>query len=292
MNIFEFIRQLEGTTINLGDDYPLSKNIAGAKDYPKIYHCTRLEALKSIILNNELWLTTITELNDEDEIKSFTDERIKNWFYIASFSKEPILDVEHCNEYGDIFVSVKQEWFVPEFYFLDCHNQKMKTDDFAISSELFESVGKINPNASVVKKPFEVKVFNFAEVDYTEEGATDITREMSLNYGEETTPIYIMIPEAGANVKAIEGECLRRGKELKWKIWKDEKEIRLKLLIGAGRLTEIPTERLFRKVCVKLSNNAFDEFDIAFSPALTEEKKQEYRNELNKLFGDRKINYL
>ena len=292
MNVFEFIRQLEGTVINLGDDYPLSKNAAGAKEYTKLYHCTRIDALKSIIANNELWLSTITELNDEDEVKSITDEKIKNWLYIASFSKEPILDVEHCSEYGDIFVSVKQEWFIPEFYFLDCNNQKMLTEDFAISSELFESVGKINTNAPVVSKPFEVQVFNFAEVDYTEDGATDITREMTLKCGKETTPIYIMIPEAGANVKAIEGKCLRLGKEPKWKVWKDEKEIRLKVLIGAGRLTEIPSERLFRKVCVKLSDNAFDEFDIAFSSALTEDQRQAYIAEINALFGDRKINYL
>ena len=292
MNVLDFLEQLKGTTIDLGEDYPLSKNVAGAKEYPKIYHCTRLESLKSIIQNKEFWLTTITELNDEDEIKSFTDERIKNWFYIASFSKEPILDAEHCNEYGDIFVSVKQDWFLPKFYFLNCYNQKMETEDFAISAELFESVGTINSNAPQSNKPFEVQVFNFAEVDYTEEGATDITREIKLPCGNDTTSAYIMIPEAGANVKTEEGMCLRWGKEPKWKVWKDEKEIRLKVLVGAGRLVEIPPQRLFRKICVKLSDNAFDEFDIAFSPALTEQKKQEYISEINRLFGDKKINYI
>lgn len=292
MNIFEFIHQLEGTTINLGEDFPLSKNIDGAKKYPKLYHCTCLEALESIISNNELWLSTITELNDENEIKSFTDEKIKNWFYIASFSKEPILDSEHCNEYGDIFLSIKQEWLLPEFYFLDCRKEKVKTDNFAISAELFEGVGKINPNASVMKKPFEVQVFSFSEVDYTEVGATDITREIKLPCGNDTTTAFIMIPEAGANVKSEEGMCLRWGKDPKWKVWKDEKEIRLKVLIGAGQMTEIPKERLFRRICVKLSSDAFDEFDIAFSPALSDEKKQEYISEINRLFGDRKINYL
>ena len=68
--MIEFLKQLEGMTFNLGDDYPLSQNIAGAKEYPKLYHCTRLKPLKNIIQNKEFWLSTITELNDEDEIKS------------------------------------------------------------------------------------------------------------------------------------------------------------------------------------------------------------------------------
>ena len=31
--MIEFLKQLEGMTFNLGDDYPLSQNIAGAKEY-------------------------------------------------------------------------------------------------------------------------------------------------------------------------------------------------------------------------------------------------------------------
>ena len=290
--MIDFLNQFKGMSFNLGDDYPLSKNIAGAKDYPKLYHCTRLEPLKNIIQNKEFWLTTITELNDEDEIKSFIDEHIKNWFYIASFSKAPILNAEHCEEYGDIFVSVKQEWFLPEIYFLDTHNQKVMDDAFAISTETYENIGKINTNSPLPNKPFEVKVFNFAEVDYTKEGASDITRQIELTFGDEKIPAYIIIPEAGANVKSEEGLCTRWDNEPKWKVWKDEHEIRLKVLIGAGRLLEIPSQRLFRKICVELSDDAFDEFDIAFSPALTKEKKQAYIDEINKLFRDSKINYL
>lgn len=289
MNFFE---QLKGLSINLDEDYPLSSNLANAKNHPKVFHCTRLEPLKNIIQNKEFWLSTITELNDNDEIKSFADEQIKNWYYIASFSKEPILDPEHCEEYGDIIISVKQEWFLPEFYFLDCNNKKVLYDDFAISSGLFESIGKINPNTIITNKPFEVKVFDFAEVNYTEKGASDITREIELPYGDQKILAYITIPEAGCNVKAEEGLCTRWRKEPKWKVWKDEKEIRLKVLIGAGRLVQIPSQRLFRKICVKLSKNAFDEFDIAFSPSLSSDKKKEYINEINYLFGDCKINYL
>lgn len=290
--MLDFFNKLMGMTVNLGDDYPLSKNIEGAKAYPKLYHCTRLKYLKDIIQNKEFWLTTITELNDEDEIKSFTDEQIKNWFYIASFSKEPIMDVEHCDEYGDIFVSVKQEWFLPEMYFLDTYNQKVLLDTFAISAETYKSVGEINSNCPMTTMPFEVKVFSFAEVDYTKEGATDITRPIELPFNDEKIQAYIIIPEAGANVKAEEGLCTRWGNKPKWKVWKDECEIRLKVLIGAGRLSEVPSQRLFKKICVKLSDNAFDEFDIAFSPALTKEKKQEYIDEINRLFGECKINYL
>lgn len=290
--MLDFLYHLKGKSFNLGDDYPLSKNISGAMSYPKLYHCTRIESLKSIILNKEFWLTTITELNDEDEINSFTDEKIKNWFYIASFSKAPILDAEHCEEYGDIFVSVKQDWFLPEFYFLDAYNKKVYDASFAISAEMYESIGKINTNYPISNKPFEIKVFNFAEVDYTKKGASDITRQIDLSFGNEKISAYIIIPEAGANVKAEEGLCTRWENSPKWKVWKDEHEIRLKVLVGAGRLLEIPPQRLFRKICVKLSDNAFDEFDIAFSPALTKEKKEEYVGEINMLFGDRKINYL
>ena len=290
--MFELIQQLKGTVFNMGDDYPLSRNIAAAKNYPKLYHCTNIEALKNIIDNHEFWLSTITKQNDADEVKSIPDEQYKNWLFIASFSKEPILNAEHCEEYGDIFVSVKQEWFLPEFYFLDYYNRKIQTEHFAIDAGLFESVGNLNPNAIVADKPFAVQVFSFAEIDYIEEGPKDVTRELSVKWSDKTIPVSVVIPDAMANVKANEGECQREGKKAKRKVWKDEKEIRLKLLIGAGRLVEIPNQRLFKRVCVKLSDNAFDEFDIAFSPSLTEEQKQAYINEINGLFGDRKITYL
>ena len=92
--------------------------------------------------------------------------------------------------------------------------------------------------------------------------------------------------------KKTSGLCERFGRDPYPKDWSSEKEIRLKIGIWQGAHVDKKLDFFFPKIAVKLSPDAFDAFDIRFSPDFDDERKITYLEELCTLLPDSEINIL
>lgn len=289
------IKTLEGSTVSATDLSLITNSIYNSKEeakkYKRIFHCTRSDVLKKIIETKEFWLRNIQEVNDEGEKKSIDVLDYRNSYYVACFTYENNVSEEHWKEYADedlsdgVLFSVKREWFKKSAVFMDDNNVKAEEEDYRIYSNYEEAINKgLNNNLDTT--PFYIMDIEFYKVIYDDNLKLKIGRPCVWTIGDNKYAVELFLPEAAGIVKCKKGPCHRPRKETYEKSWEDEKEIRLK--IGISQKPNFYSS----KIAVKLTENAFDEFEIRFSPKYDRDKKESYLRELKLLCPTSKITVL
>ena len=297
-DIWNYFKQLEGSVLSVQDNDILNSSKQEAKEYNKLFHCTSAEALLSIIKYREFWLNSLKWVNDKDEKKRIDVPKFENSYYVACFTYENQIPNEHWTEYGNsdsgVLFSVKKEWFLKDIVFMSGDNQKNENDIFTIypSSKMALDI-KIKEQAKGRNyNPFSIFDFDFYKIIYDDKLVYNIENAGSINIHGEKCAAIAQNPAMAGIIKKTSGLCERFGRDPYPKDWSSEKEIRLKIGIWQGAHVDKKLDFFFPKIAVKLSPDAFDAFDIRFSPDFDDERKITYLEELCTLLPDSEINIL
>ncbi len=254
--------------------------VQGAEAYDKLYHCTSIEALFSIIKNKSFRLSNLNRVNDCEEIKNINDARLRDKVFIACFTYENNIDQKHWEEYGNdtdgVLFSVKKEWFLKKVSPLQNKDFTIyDSRDIAMNQISRDLIGSRNTEGPY----YHIGNFDFLKVKYVDKkiGVQDVESKISVTY----------LQYAGI-VKDREGVCSRPNKESYLKNWEEEKEIRLRINLGTTGEQQVP----FDRVEIELDKTAFDEFEVRFAPSVDETRIIEVRNKLKELLPSSNIFYL
>ena len=282
-------KQLE---ISLGTDASgnlefAKKSREAAKEYTWLYHCTDTTAAESIIKKRELWLSNLRAVNDKDEANRIDLKNYKDKFYIGSFTYDPEIPREHWAEYGTlrngVLIGFKQDWFKCEPQFVMPNGTRI--DDPAISpTSMFKSLK--DPLLNHMRNPlikYSVEGFGFYKVVYDDDLMVRLQASGWLN-GNKADEINAVIPEVAGIVKKKKGLCSRAGSSSYEKNWEEEKEVRLKI-----RLEKYCTEEAPSKLRIPLTDAAFDELVLEFSPEFPEDDKSEFLKKVHNLLPESTI---
>lgn len=296
--INDYFKQLEGSTLSVPNNNILTKSKQEAKQYEKLYHCTKADGLLSIIKKREFWLNSLKCVNDKDEKKRIDVSKFENSYYVACFTYENQISSEHWTEYGDydngVLFSIKKEWFLKDIVFMSSDNQKIDNENckIYISSKIaLDEKIKAQKNGNRLN-PFSLFDFDFYKIIYNDELICNIENEDTVDIHGEAYPAIVQNPTIVGIIKKTNGICERSGQKPYPKDWTTEKEVRLKIGIWQGAYVDKKLDYLFPKIAVKLSPDAFDAFDIRFSPNFDDKKKNTYLEELHTLLPDSEINVL
>ena len=291
----KFKEKWEGKTIKLENN-----NLAfieearnNAKKFNLLYHCCNMDALLSIIKNKEFWLSNLANVNDKEEYEKIDVQSYKNSYFVGCFTYDNNVPEEHWKEYGSydngILFSVKQDWFKKSAVFMTQNNQKMEefhifaSNDDAMNKKIKEQ--EINNR---IINPYYIFDFDFYQVIYDDDLKKFILSECE---SKENEKYELLTTNVAGIVKSESGQCCRRGSEPYQKDWTTEKEVRLK--VGINNTSNDMNERpIFPKIAVPLSDEAFKEFSIQFSPNVSPVKQHSFIKKLREVLPMSKINVM
>lgn len=273
-----------------------------ANEYKWLYHCTTSSALLNIIKNREFWLSNLKAVNDREEAKRIDVKEYENQYYVLCLTYDSDIEDAHWEEYGNmvdgVLIGVKRNWFDRRAVFMNRNNQKYKGDlgiiqnnyDLAIEDKI------IRQKKGELSNPFYIDEFNFYQIIYDDELKKKIAGNSFLQLSDEKIIGQILTPDVAGIIKSKCGYCERKGKETYIKDWTKEKEVRLKVRVqqldinknGNKIYDQMIMEGVyFPKIAVPISENAFDEIRIKFSPRF--KNKSGYIEELKILLPESKI---
>lgn len=274
----------------------IEKSKNEAMKYEWLFHCTKSENLLSIIKSRTFWLSEIKHTNDKMEFQQIDVDTYKNSYYIACFSLESRLSDPHWKEYSDtsmtngILFGVKRDWFTKKINFMNSENNKADIEMLKIyegyNEALNEKIRKQKENRII--EPYYILNYGFYKIIYDNEINVKI-RTKGKFHGVDMPCFNILIPSAIGIVKRTDGICSRNGMNPYNKSWVDENEVRLKVQIESFSQKFNAIDCYFPKISVSLSNEAFNDLKIKFSPYFDQTKKVEYIDTLENLLPNSKI---
>ena len=306
--ILQKAKQFEGKTISVENALDnvkfIKKSKCLARKHEWLYHCTTDIALLSIIKNREVWLSNLKIVNDKEEVKKVDVPEYINTYYVACFTYDSKIPEEHWKEYGNlehgVLIGIKPEWIRKKATFMCGDNSKTEEEKFNIFENDEEALNyKIAQQLeNRCSNPFFINSFGFYQVIYDDELVKTVEGECSMEvdgqafYGRSFTPEIVGI------VKSTKGLCRREGKKEYEKDWRSEKEVRLKIGVQQLEIFKNGHEchdgmimgAAFPKIAVPMSEDAFNEINIGFSPKFKNQKI--YLQEIEKLLPNCKINVL
>ncbi|MDO4548630.1 MAG: hypothetical protein Q4D04_11060 [Clostridia bacterium] len=275
-----------------------------ANKHKWLYHCTTTNALFSIITQMEFWLSNLKCVNDKEEAKRINIHEYESTYYVSSFTYEDNVLNEHWREYGSeddgILIGVKKEWFKQDAVFMTSGGTKCCGHKIFLNRKLCEQ--KMLSDLLIenrITNPFYINSFDFYQVVYNDYLKRKVCGDGITFQDGKNCPAEFIVPEVAGIIKSCKGECKRNEKETYIKDWCSEKEVRLKVGIQQMRITpsgnpiydgSIMKWAFFPKIAVPLTNNAFDQVRIRFSPNYS--NKSECLRRIEKLLPSSKIEIL
>lgn len=267
---------LEGAIISSDEMNVASESRKKAGEYAELFHCTRTDALLSIIDNKEFWLGSLKCVNDREEKERIDVPAFEKSFYVACFSHQNNVAEEHWNEYADmtdgVLFSVRKEWFQQKAYFLTSDNEKcMDINIFPSTQEAFD----FQTTRKIIGGTFSIFDFDFYKIIYDDELYANIKQRGSISSNTNSIEINLIIPATAGIVKKKIGFSYRNEENPKLMNWEKENEVRLKVGIWQGALSNEGMPFYSYKLAVPMVDSAFSNFSIRFSPQYPEGKKTE-----------------
>lgn len=254
----------------------VNESKAAAKTHEWLYHCTSVKSLISIINSREMWLSNLKDVNDREEANRIDMPEFEKAYYIASFTYDPNIPREHWAEYGkseeSVLFGVKQTWFTNKVHFLDENHKKELRAEFQIVNR-FEKTFEYRVTNHVY--PYLVFNHGFYQVQYS----NDLVKKMKSAASMDANNIFscgsIVITALPGIIKSEHGRCTREGMEPYDKNWKSEKEVRLKFGVATREESLINSGDYLHQMAVELSDTAFSELPLRFSPDMSEKQKKQ-----------------
>ena len=258
-----------------------------AQEYEWLYHCAPVSALLNIIEHREMWLSNLKEVNDKEEAQRIKLKEFERGYYVACFTYDSNIQSEHWKEYGKsedkVLFGVKKEWFLKNAFFLNEDHTKNDWDcmrifenfDASIQYQM-ESAGK----GIIVPSPYFIFDYGFYKVVYDDEMKKMVSNDCDWIVDGVELPGRAITASVAGIIKSTHGICHGYGKEDYDKDWTQEKEIRLKVGVNTLNKTIQEEGRYFRQLAVPLSEDAFLELPLKFSPDVAEVTKKRYLAEL------------
>lgn len=304
--LIKFVKSIEGKTVFVDNAvrnlHFIQKSKELAQTHKWLYHCTTASALKSILKTKEFWLTNLQLVNDKEEAEKIDVIEYKNTYYVCCFSYDSEISDENWEEYGNIndgvLIAVRPEWFLKDAIFMLENNQKPTDEFFRIMKNHEEALEyKIEQQKKgYLSNPFYMNAYGFYQVIYDDNLIKDICGKAEIEIDGIKIPGRNLLPEVAGIIKSTHGMCRRYGKNPYEKDWTTEKEVRLKVGIQQldinlnGNVVHdemIMQNVYFPKIAVPISEDAFNEIKIKFSPKF--ENKDEFLNELREIMPDSKF---
>lgn len=308
-SILGFIKQLEGKTISVGNTLDNLKFIEESKrmarEHEWVFHCTTDISLLSILKNSELWLSNLKLVNDKQEVARVDVPEYEKTYYVSCFTYDPQIPKEHWEEYGNmqngVLIGIKPEWVKRTAVFMCGNNQKcdsefsmiFENEDAALNYKMEQQQNGRLTN------PFYINAFDFYQVVYNDELIKNIKESSSMEINGQVFSGQSLTPAVAGIIKSTKGICQRWGVEPYEKDWSTEKEVRLKvgiqqldILANGNEIHDdmIMKEAFFPKIAVALTEDAFEEVKIKFSPAFKDRKA--YLKKVENMLPGRKIEVL
>lgn len=269
--LWQSVKALEGTEVSAPEmklSLDLINNSKGlARTHQWLYHCTNDAAIRSIIQNRELWLSSLKWVNDKEEVTRIDVPQYETSFYVACFTYENNVSLAHWEEYGNladgVLIGIQPTWLKRKAVFMLGNNQKDTNEHFHIfntrEDALQAKIKEQTENQQIIN-PYFIFDFGLYQIIYD-----DVLKRNISGLGEwvidgESYPGRTMAPQVAGIIKNKTGVCYcPRGPHEK--DWCDEKEVRLKMGIeyfGSMDAGDTCSRPYFPKVCVPLTENAFD----------------------------------
>lgn len=308
-NILNFIKRLEGKTISVGDALENLKFIEESRrmagKYEWIFHCTTDTALLSILENNELWLSNLKLVNDKEEVARVDVPEYENTYYVSCFTYDSDIPKEHWEEYGNIengvLIGIKPEWVKRNAIFMCGNNKKCESEFNKIFENEYAALNykKEQQQKGRLINPFYINEFDFYQVVYDDNLIKNIKDNSSMEIDGQVFHGQSLTPAVAGIVKSTRGICQRWGQEPYEKDWTTEKEVRLKvgiqqfdIFLNGHEIHDnlIMKKVFFPKIAMELTEKAFEELKIKFSPGFKD--RESYLKKVEDILPGRKIEVL
>lgn len=252
-----------------------------AKKYEWLYHCTSVEALISVIENREMWLSNLKVVNDKEEVGRIDVEEYEKAYYVACFTYDSDITDEHWREYGQsenkVLFGVKTSWFKKKLSFLDTNHTKIDDNCFKICNSFDEAIDyqvKSIKNGKNVPPPYYVIDYGFYKVIYDDVLKKNIKSKATWMIDGVHLEEAAIVPTIPGIIKSTHGICIRNGKDEYDKDWTSEKEVRLKIGVNTNNKQIKDIGVFYRQMAIQLSDIAFSELPIKFSPDMKLEQRE------------------
>ena len=301
--IWESVKQLEGKTISLPNEFDVKTLVNESKENAQkhewIYHCTSSDSLLGILKSREFWLTNLQDVNDAEEATRIDVPSYEKSYYVSCFTYDKNIPDSHWIEYGamdnGVIIGVKQEWFLRKPVFVTTSHQKCTEESMKIFMSYHDAL-----NYKVYKElngyrgidPFYLFDFDFYQIIYDNNIKKYMLGDCEINFDGVIVPGKSISQNIPGVIKSTSGWCKRPGREPYKKDWHTEKEVRLK--VGAQRMSCMDgitpnkmNDIYFRLISIPLSNDAFNTIKIGFSPNF--KNKSDFLNEIKNIYPNSKI---
>ena len=280
--VWELANKFVGKTIHAEHDFDArqfaEQSRQNAASHEWLYHCTDTAGLIGILRLKEFWLTNLQKVNDAEEAERIDAPSYEKSYYVCCFSYDPDIPMEHWKEYGamddGVVIGVKRNWFSQNPVFMTTSHQKCYDEKMRICQSEHEALDlKIQKEANGYRgyNPYHIFDFGFYQIVYDDELKKTMLGECTIDWDGTSIVGQSITPSLPGIIKSREGWCKRPGKEKYWKVWENEKEVRLKA--GIHRLsnsmsseTKTEPDIYFKQVAIPLFDEAFEIIRIAFSP--------------------------
>lgn len=264
-----------------------------------LYQCTNIGALKNILKSREIWLSNLQDVNDKKEADCITVSKFERWYFVACFTYDDMITLEHWEEYGSktegVLYGFKPQWVVKEADFMQKRGVKMKDRDYRVCRDYKEASRVMSYESKMsgrVCNPYYFYDFDFYQIVYDDNLKKDMQGFCSWKVDDETElEGRAITPGVPGIIKSTHGLCRRSNEKIYDKDWTTEKEVRLKAGITSYDSSLLKKVK-FPYLAVKLSECAFETLKIRFSPFMPRNKQKEYLEELKELVPDACIQVL
>ena len=245
----------------------LEEQCLKAEKHEYLYHVTTMQALKSIIKHNQIWLSNLSSVNDMEEKARIDWKEYIDSTYVFCTTYDKELSPHHWDEYGNkadgVIIGIKNgKFWENDIVFLDENNKPILDEKYIVNK---------NMDIIPIKSSFYIHSLKLVEVSY--EGISEKSKIVEKQDGG-----MFVFPGLAAVTKSREGISVKTHKPREW--W-TEKEVRLVIVIS-NRLSKNDVWYP-KRIAVKLNKSFWDSMQIRFSPSMSNEKKRECKSELVEL---------
>jgi hypothetical protein len=246
-----------------------------AKEHEILYHCTTANALLSIAGTRKFYLSSLDTVNDDDESRRINAPWLRNKVFVGCFTCDPMIPDTHWDEYGSqkngVSFSLRQDWFTKTLYY---------SEPIVSRNEANKQMDKDIVKRATSKGYYSLNGFSFVKVLYDDKLVHEIADEYELVKENECRgKIRCISPDVAGTVKMTSGMCSRNGEKPYQKCWSEEKEVRLKVVVmPINHEDALP----FKRIEVQLSDQAFKEMSLKFSPQFNPEEKEPFIADLRR----------